>query len=72
MSIATILVGSRSITVDARWDDDARVWIATGRDIHGLVVESDTWPTLIEEIQLAAPELLEDISATDPRPSDAC
>jgi hypothetical protein len=64
MSIATVWIGSRSVTVDARWDGEAGVWTATGRDVHGLVVEADTWPDLIEEIQLIAPELLELLSAT--------
>ena len=71
MSIATILVGSRSIKVDARWDGEAGVWIATGQNIDGLVVEADTWPTLIEEIQLVAPELLEVMSAMNSRSPDA-
>jgi uncharacterized protein DUF1902 len=72
MSIATIFVGSRSITVDARWDGEASVWTATGRNIDGLVVEADTWPTLIEEIQLVAPELLEVMLAMNSRSPDAC
>jgi len=72
MSIATILVGSRSITVNARWDNEAGVWIATGRNVDGLVVEAGTWPDLIEEIQLVAPELLEIISAMNVRSADAC
>ena len=63
MSIVTVLIGSRPIAVDIRWDSEASVWIATGQDIHGLVVEADTWPALIEEIQLIAPELLELLSA---------
>jgi Domain of unknown function (DUF1902) len=58
--------------VDARWDSDASVWIATGKDIDGLVVEADTWPTLIEEIELIVPKLLEVTSTMNSRPSDAC
>jgi hypothetical protein len=50
---------SRPITIDARWDDQARVWIATSNDVPGLVVEADTWPTMIEEVKLVLPELLE-------------
>jgi uncharacterized protein DUF1902 len=62
MSIATVSIGDRSIAVNVHWDSEAGVWIATGRDIHGLVVEADTWPALIEEIELVTPELLELLS----------
>jgi Domain of unknown function (DUF1902) len=50
---------SRSITIKARWDVDASVWIATSDDVHGLVVEADTWPAMIEEVRLILPDLLE-------------
>lgn len=50
---------SRSINIDARWDDDARVWIATSGDVEGLVVEAETWPSLIDEVKLVLPDLLE-------------
>jgi Domain of unknown function (DUF1902) len=57
--------------VDARWDGEASVWTATGKNIDGLVVEADTWPTLIEEIERVVPELLEVMSTMNSRPSDA-
>ncbi len=50
---------SRSITINARWDAEASVWIATSNDVAGLVVEADTWPAMIEEVRLVLPELLE-------------
>jgi len=50
---------SRSITIDARWDSEASVWIATSNDVVGLVVEADTWPAMIEEVRLVLPDLLE-------------
>ena len=50
---------NRSITIDARWDGEASVWIATSNDVPGLVVEADTWPAMIEEVRLVLPELLE-------------
>jgi Domain of unknown function (DUF1902) len=71
MSIETVSIGSRSIMVDIRWDAEASVWIATSKDIHGLVVEADTWPILIEEIQLVAPELLEVMSSMKSRSPNA-
>jgi hypothetical protein len=50
---------TRSIAIDARWDPEASVWIATSEDVPGLVVEADTWPGMIEEVRLVLPELLE-------------
>ena len=50
---------SRSITINARWDGEANVWIAGSDDAHGLVVEADTWPAMIEEVRLILPDLLE-------------
>jgi len=47
------------ITINARWDGEASVWIATSGDVPGLVVEADTWPAMIEEVRLVLPELLE-------------
>jgi len=49
----------RSITIDARWDSEAAVWIATSADVPGLVVEADTWAAMIEEVRFVLPELLE-------------
>jgi Domain of unknown function (DUF1902) len=50
---------SRAITIDARWDAEAGVWLATSTDVPGLVVEASTWPTIIEEVRLVLPDLLE-------------
>jgi hypothetical protein len=49
----------RDITIQARWDREASVWLATSDDVPGLVVEADTWPGMINEVQLVLPELLE-------------
>lgn len=40
------------------WDDEADVWIATSKDIPGLVLESGSFDTLIERVRFAIPELL--------------
>lgn len=50
---------SREIGIQARWDGDASVWIATSNDVPGLVVEADTWPQMIEEVRLVLPDLME-------------
>ena len=47
------------ITIQARWDGEASVWLATSEDVPGLVVEADTWPAMINEVQLVLPEFLE-------------
>ena len=50
---------NREITIRARWDGEASVWLATSEDVPGLVVEADSWPAMIEEVRLVLPELLE-------------
>lgn len=45
--------------IDARWDDDARVWIATSADAPGLVAEAASWRAMIDEARAVLPELLE-------------
>jgi hypothetical protein len=58
---------SRSITIKARWDGEANVWIAISDDVHGLVVEADRWPDMIREVGLVLPDLLE-LSGHRPEP----
>jgi hypothetical protein len=50
---------ARDISIKARWDGEASVWIATSDDVPGLVIEADTWPAMIEEVRLVLPDLLE-------------
>ena len=50
---------ARDITIHARWDVEANVWLATSEDVPGLVVEADAWPAMINEVQLVLPELLD-------------
>lgn len=40
------------------WDDDANVWIATSDDVPGLVLESESFDTLLDRTRYAVPELL--------------
>jgi len=46
------------IQIDAQWDDEAQVWIATSRDAPGLVVEAESWQAMIDEVRAVLPELL--------------
>jgi hypothetical protein len=50
---------ARRVYIDTHWDAEARVWLATSKDVPGLVVEADTWPAMLEEIRLVLPDLLE-------------
>jgi hypothetical protein len=59
----------RDIIIQARWDGEASVWLATSEDVPGLVVEADTWPGMINEVQLVLPELLEVSGQGGDRPS---
>ena len=54
-----LCVMQRDITIQARWDGEANVWLATSEDVPGPVVEADSWPAMISEVQLVLPELLE-------------
>jgi len=58
-SVPDLPIASRSITINARWDAEASVWIATSNDVAGLVVEADTWLAMIEEVRLVLPDLPE-------------
>ena len=50
---------TENISIQARWDGESSVWIATSLDVPGLVVEAESWPNMIEEVRLVLPELLE-------------
>jgi hypothetical protein len=50
---------AKEIHIDAWWDDEARVWIATSEDAPGLVVEAPSWQTMIDEVRTLLPDLLE-------------
>ncbi len=45
--------------VNAEWDADASVWVATSDDVPGLVTESDTLEAQQSKVQIMVPELLE-------------
>ena len=45
-------------TVDARWDADARAWVATSDTVAGLVIEAPTCEEVVEVAVDALPDLL--------------
>lgn len=48
----------RTLRVDAAWDDEASVWVATSDDIPGLVTEADTFEELRAKLIDLVPELM--------------
>ena len=48
------------IVVQAIWDDEAEVWVATSDDVPGLVTEADTAEELENKLCVLVPELLEE------------
>lgn len=48
-----------SYRINFQWDDEAAVWIATSRDVPGLVLESGSFDALLERVKYAVPELIE-------------
>jgi predicted RNase H-like HicB family nuclease len=47
------------IQVNAEWDSEANVWVATSDDVPGLVTESETLEELQKKLAVMIPELLE-------------
>ncbi len=47
------------IEIFAQWDDEARVWVATSKDVPGLVTEAETSEELVKKLKVMIPELLE-------------
>jgi predicted RNase H-like HicB family nuclease len=45
--------------VEAHWDPEAAVWVATSDDVPGLATESSTIEGLAEKLRVLIPELLE-------------
>ena len=52
-------MGAKVIKVQAFWDAEARVWVATSDDLPGLVTEADTAEHLSEKLKVMIPELIE-------------
>ena len=44
--------------IDFLWDPEAAVWIATSKDVPGLVLEGGSFDALLERMKQAVPELV--------------
>ncbi|MGH9338231.1 MAG: DUF1902 domain-containing protein [Acidobacteriota bacterium] len=45
--------------MNAEWDDEARVWVATSAEVPGLATEADDMEALVEKLKKMIPELLD-------------
>ena len=48
-----------TFVVNALWDGEAGVWVATSEDVPGLATEAATPRSLIAKLRVMVPELLE-------------
>ncbi len=56
---------ARPIIVHADWDPDAGVWVATTRDLQGLVTEAETIEALRAKLPGMIHDLLEEYGISD-------
>ena len=57
---------ARPLVVHADWDPDAGVWVATTRDLRGLVTEAETIEALRAKLPGMIHDLLEEYDISDP------
>ena len=50
---------NRAYIINASWDADAKVWVATSDDVPGLATEARDVEVLIKKLRVMIPELLE-------------
>jgi predicted RNase H-like HicB family nuclease len=56
---------ARPIVVTADWDPEASVWVATSRDLRGLVTEAESIEALRAKLSGMVLDLLEEAGITD-------
>ena len=49
----------KQILVQAMWDEEAKVWVATSKDVPGLVAESESMDKLVPKLKIMIPEMLD-------------
>jgi hypothetical protein len=47
------------LRINAAWDDEASVWVATSEEVEGLAIEASTMDALVERLKIVIPELME-------------
>ena len=49
----------KTLLVNALWDDEAKVWVATSDDVRGLATEAENLNELVKKLKIMVPELLD-------------
>jgi predicted RNase H-like HicB family nuclease len=49
----------KPLVVNAFWDDEANVWVASSTDVPGLATEAESMNALVAKLKVMIPELLE-------------
>lgn len=49
----------KTLLVNALWDDEAKVWVATSDDVPGLATEAENIDELVRKLKIMVPELLD-------------
>lgn len=49
---------AEGLVVNAFWDEQASVWVATSEDVPGLITEAPSVDALVEKLSKMVPELL--------------
>ena len=57
----------KPLQINAFWDEEAKVWVASSDDVRGLATEAETMEALIQKLNVMVPELLD---ANDPDDRD--
>jgi hypothetical protein len=59
MLIIVVKMKNRAYVINASWDVEAKVWVATSDDVPGLATEARDVDVLIKKLRVMIPELLE-------------
>jgi predicted RNase H-like HicB family nuclease len=54
------MAARKPLIVNAVWDDEAKVWVATSDDVPGLATEAETYDALVKKLMVMIPELLDE------------
>ena len=50
---------TEKLVIEASWDPEGEVWVATSRDVAGLATEANTIESLLKKLAELVPELLQ-------------